>query len=172
MQRVLVVIWVVAGLILAAQSCVDDDIPRTATGASCQDSTQCPMVGCDCANNTVVLAQHCLSFRCQTADDTCAELCEDRGGWTRRDAGEFFCASDEACLPVRCECVNDEVIERGFCFSGMCMETLGEACFTACMDAGGYADCVFPGDTCLELPCCVGVCDGTGICVDEGSGRP
>src|SRR5436305_1884985 len=88
---------VTLSLVLVASACVQDDIPRDATGQSCEDPSGCPMAGCDCADGTVVLAQHCINFRCQTAQDTCPTQCQDRGGWTHRDAGEYFCASDLAC---------------------------------------------------------------------------
>lgn len=163
---------VILCLAAAAYACVRDDIPRDASGQACEDPSQCPIVGCDCADNSVVLAQHCISLRCQTSDDACPALCEDRGGWTRRDAGEFFCASDDACPALRCTCVSGETIEKGFCNFGGCAETPGEACWNVCADAGGYA-CKYPGETCVETKdCCFGRCDGTGLCVDdEGPGR-
>lgn len=159
-------------LVLSSAACVTDDIPRNGSGADCQDPSQCPIAACDCRDGTVVLAQHCISFHCQTADDACFSLCDEHGGWTRRDAGEFFCSSDDACPALSCTCTNGETFDHGFCNTGVCARSEDEACYGACLDAGGYM-CSPPGDSCFEKGCCSGFCDDNGTCVgDEGGGRP
>lgn len=140
--------WV-CGVACAVAACVWDDIPRSASGAPCEEAEDCPTVVCTCASGADLTVIACVNRHCQTQQDACPTACEDFGGWEHREPHQTFCATGADCPEVACHCASGVDLTQGACLQGFCAEE-GDGCDHICRHEGGWTGCSPEDPSCGE----------------------